>query len=221
MSQVIIDPSALSLIQDAAAGLSVGHKGAAVRPFGGRMSEQDIRALVSPDVPREGLSVGQSDMRGGEGLHGILRMLGATSCRMWGEPVPGNCCDRNGEIDPCKARNKVCGAIVNYSVAVSPTAAEATYELRPNNWFLPLFWQDASSAETYVASITYQGKSFQAAPDADVYPAATYPLSIHNPIFGYPACSNTKPITFDLRADIYDGSRFFRGKFIGISVENY
>lgn len=222
MSDVIKSSAALSFITSALPGLSVGHADP-LPPFGGRMAEDDSRPLVSPDVPAEGVSVGHADGASGDGVYGLLRMIlgGGKPCRVWGEPIPGDCCNRNGEIDPCKSRGKLCGAIVNYDVPIAGTEATASYQLKPNNWFLPLFWQDASSAETYVASITYQGKGFQAAPDANIYPAATYPLTIHNPIFGWPGVTNTQPLTFDLRADVYDSSRFFRGKFIGISYENF
>lgn len=228
MSNVILSSTAISLIMAATdlglrdePGLSVGQPDCEpCKPFGGRMSNSDAAALMSNFAP-EGVSVGQADGGApGDNIVNLIRMLGGTPCRIWGEPVPGNCCNSQGGIDPGRAYNKLCGAIVHYDVEI--TAANQIFELKPNRWFLPLLWQDVSQANTVVAGVTYEGKPFGAAPDAPIYPAQQYPMTIHNPILGYPACSNQQPISFRLQdaSGTYAGGAYFRGKFIGIAFQS-
>ncbi len=225
MSNFILNPALLSAVAASLSldletpGVSVGAMDCEpCKPFDGKLSNADAASLEAALSPR-GVSVGQRTDGAGDPATGLIAMLGATPCRMWGEPVPGNCCNAAGDIDPYKAGRKICGAVAHYDVNI--TGAAQVYNLLPNSWFLPLIWQDTSHADTIVNSVAYQGKPIGPVPVVNIYPATQYPMSLHNLTLGMPAVSNTQGLRFTLSdaSGTNDGTRYFRGKFIGISFE--
>lgn len=225
MSNMILNPALAAILSDVGGfhlerevdgGVSVGGKVAL--PFGGRLSDESA-AKVEQMVHDVGVSVGAATPSDG-GLAGMLRQLGAIPCRMWGKAPPGNCCTAHGEIDPCKARGRICGDIGHYYVPITSDAQ--TFDLKPNGWFRPILLQDASDANVYWSSLKFANKEIGPFPSSIVYPSELYGSTgsmAHNAVLGWPAIDNNQGLSFTLHdaSGANDGTAIFAGKIVGLS----